>query len=553
MSSRKAFNRLKLGPIVGHTDETSTQIWIQVFDDPDRYRLRVKGVGLFPFESTEQRLGIALEFRTAVARGIGLRPDWQYHYDILRNGRAISSSKGTFRTMPANQSLTNLLFCIVSCNSLLNDGAWNALRSFVKNSKPHFIVMMGDQVYIDDDNLNVFEKFFSSSSHDRRKALENKYHENWSRNTVKEVMTNVPIYMMWDDHDIRDGWGSMASDSNTLIQQYPKGEDIFKKCKTYFEDVRDVYWHFQGCHNPLKFNGQLLPNYIESPPQHNQRYAMPYSFRCGKLVVAVLDSRGERDVFRKDLPILGPRQWQFIDELIETLPKDVDALAIMTPTPIASLDPEGQVLKLMGERTDDIESFKKGDFEELFNPKSTDGVSGLLGAVGIHTIRRIGPLGLIIGINTSRFRSSNINEIRDQWSHKYSRSEQLSLLHTAAKARFTNRDLVSPRSLIFLSGDIHAGCIYDMTFTDPPCKITSITSSGISTFEQVDHNLGIGTLVDEDFEVAPGIRSKLRELVMNYNFGVIQVIPAISGAEVVTTLAHEGNSYTLGLDIGDLL
>jgi len=28
----------------------------------------------------------------------------------------------------------------------------------------------------------------------------------------------------------------------------------------------------------------------------------------------VLESRSERDIFRKDFPILGPEQWQFIDQ-----------------------------------------------------------------------------------------------------------------------------------------------------------------------------------------------------------------------------------------------
>jgi len=39
-------------------------------------------------------------------------------------------------------------------------------------------------------------------------------------------------------------------------------------------------------------------------------------------MVLVLDSRGERDVFRKQYPILGARQWQFIDEVLARLPAD---------------------------------------------------------------------------------------------------------------------------------------------------------------------------------------------------------------------------------------
>jgi hypothetical protein len=53
MSARRRVRRLKLGPIVGHTDDSSSRVWIQVGDDLSHYALRVRDVGLFPFESTE--------------------------------------------------------------------------------------------------------------------------------------------------------------------------------------------------------------------------------------------------------------------------------------------------------------------------------------------------------------------------------------------------------------------------------------------------------------------------------------------------------------------
>lgn len=547
MSSRRVVNRLQLGPIVGHTDENSSRIWIQVFDDPGKYHLRVKGIGLFPFKSTEAPLGLALEFRTAIAVAEGLRSDWRYNYNILRKGRFIPGAKGSFRTMPNNGSMANIIFCAISCNAIFSDkgktdGAWEAFSKFVKEAKPHFITMMGDQVYIDEDKRDIFTKFVKSSSQERRKALAEKYHENWSRKIVKEVMANVPIYMMWDDHEIRDGWGSLASDSKIMLQEYPRGSDIFLKSKTFFEDARDVYWHFQICHSPLGPPGPTLPNYIGSPPDHDLRVAMPYMFRCGRLLVLMLDSRGERDVFRKDLPVLGPRQWQFIGNVFDTLPDSVDALTVMTPTPIASMDPKGQVQKLMGERTDDVESFKKGDFEGLFDPHSPGGAKDFVKAVADH-------YGIPVG--SVSFRAHSINEVRDQWSHRFSRPEQISLLRAADKARLTNRIAGSPRDLIFISGDIHIGCIFDITFSNTGYKAASLTSSGISTV--ADSPIQIGALIDDDFDVTSGIRSSLREAVKEFNFGVVQVIPTGSGAEIVPSLAHEGNSFTIGLDIADLL
>src|SRR5688500_4699884 len=112
MPRSRSAKRLKLGPIVGHTEHTSTKIWIQVSDDPNRYAVRVEGAGLFPFVSTEvgQR-----EFGTAVAKVVGLRPDWSYNYRVVRMGRFVSEARGSVRTMPSPSSMTPILFCAISC------------------------------------------------------------------------------------------------------------------------------------------------------------------------------------------------------------------------------------------------------------------------------------------------------------------------------------------------------------------------------------------------------------------------------------------------------
>jgi hypothetical protein len=544
--SRRAINRLQLGPVVGHTDEVSARVWIQAFDDPARYSLRVQGAGFYPFVSTE---GGRLEFNTGIAAAVGLRPEWQYRYSVLRLGRLIHGAGGSFRTMPQDSSMASLLFCAISCSSAEEDGLWDPFGRFVEDSLPQFVLMMGDQVYLDEDEPDVFEAHFESTSSVRRRAMAEKYRLNWSRDPVRRVLANVPTYMVWDDHDARDGWGSSAGDSPTLLARHPRGEEIFRKSTAYFEDARDVYWHFQGCHNPVPQGvvDPVLPNYIDGPVERGRRRAMPFVFRCGRLVVLVLDSRGERDAFREEFPVLGAEQWQFIDQVFANLPADVEALAVVTPTPIASIDPDGQVMKLMGDRTDDVEAFKRGDLEGLLNPKSTESKKDLLlAAAGARLTRLSGR-----PVNLGSFKVSNIDEARDQWSHKFSRPEQADLLRKTGLARLSNRVTGSPRQLMFLSGDIHNGCIFDVSVLKPRYKASSLTSSGISKVE--GRTLAVGVFVDEDFAVAPGIRSTLREVVPDFNFGVVQVIPTGSGATLHGAVAHEGNAFALGVDLADLL
>ena len=339
MRSRGRVNRLRLGPVVGHTDDASSRVWIQVVDDPARYALRVEGAGIFPFQSTE---GGVLEFRTAIAVAAGLRPEWQYRYSVLRLGRRMPGGSGSFRTMPPPGSMANILFCPISCNAIDKGlGSWRPFSEFVDRSLPNFVLMMGDQLYMDEDKPDTFDEELDSSPARRREAMAEKYRLNWSRDPVNRVLANVPTYMMWDDHDIYDGWGSSAGNSPTLAAKHPKGAEIFATLNAYFEDARDVYWHFQGCRNPQPGDiaDPAFPNYVSEPPLHGTRRAMPFAFRCGRLALLVLDSRGDRDVFRDDLPALGPEQWAFIEHLFANLPPDVEALAVVTPTPIASIGP----------------------------------------------------------------------------------------------------------------------------------------------------------------------------------------------------------------------
>lgn len=558
MPVRKPARRLRLGPVVGHTDDTSSRVWVQVRagDDPSQYALRVEGIGSFPFVSTE---GGANEFGTAIAVAFGLRPDMRYRYRIARRGRFVFGAGGSFRTMPPPGSMTNLLFCAISCNLVETDGAWQQLAEFIESSQPSFLLMMGDQVYMDDDVPDVFRKHLDSDPGVRRKAMVEKYRENWSRTVVAKVLANVPTYMVWDDHDICDGWGSNAGHSPTMAEKHPRGAKIFEKCNAYFEDARDVYWHFQFCHNPMPWDFRdpvastladpAFPNYVAGPPLHGQRAGMPYVFRCGRLVVMVLDSRGERDVFRKELPILGARQWQFVDEVLARLPENADALAVVTATPIASQDPDGAAQRLFGERTDDIEAFKRGDEENTLHKKSTkDDVKQILLTISnAHLSRAAGQQ-----FNLGNFLVSNIDEARDQWCHRFARAEQADLLRKAAKAREANRAPGARRELLFVSGDIHIGCTFEISFSKPECTALSLTASGISAIESDTQPL-VGVFVDQEFDVAKGIRSKLGNVVNQFNFGVIQVQPNGRGAKVFGSVAHEGSSLAIGVDAKDLL
>jgi len=62
----------------------------------------------------------------------------------------------------------------------------------------------------------------------------NLYCERWSQPEPARMLASIPTVMMWDDHDIFDGWGS-----------YPEGVN---KCDVYqgiFASARDNFRAFQ--------------------------------------------------------------------------------------------------------------------------------------------------------------------------------------------------------------------------------------------------------------------------------------------------------------------
>ena len=136
---RRTSSRLIAGPIVGHTDDASTRIWIQAGGHPEEYALRIPGRGVFPFISTE---GPELEFGTAIAVADGLQPEHRYSYNVLRRGRVVPGGHGSVRTMPRPGAMADVLFVTISCSDRSDDGAWLELEQFVRDQQPRFILMV---------------------------------------------------------------------------------------------------------------------------------------------------------------------------------------------------------------------------------------------------------------------------------------------------------------------------------------------------------------------------------------------------------------------------
>ncbi len=100
-------------------------------------------------------------------------------------------------------------------------GVLDWLRLFADQFDPHRIWALGDTCYSDGiGELNfvkqVYDKTGWHNNWDLRKDLLSLYRLNyryhWSFEPMQALMRNYPHIAMWDDHEIRDGYGSDAND-----------------------------------------------------------------------------------------------------------------------------------------------------------------------------------------------------------------------------------------------------------------------------------------------------------------------------------------------------
>ncbi|MGE3986052.1 MAG: alkaline phosphatase D family protein [Dehalococcoidia bacterium] len=504
-------NPLRLGPIVGHTDTSSSRVWIHVDGVLDGWRLVVEGFAPVPFAATHPQN----EFCTGLAAITGLQPDQTYDYSIEKD--EVWLAGGRIRTMPVAALADAIDFVTLSCDDDREPNAWQRLYERIEERPPRFILMVGDQTYADEGEEDLWQMHLDSPPEERRQAFVRKYEKLWAIEPIRTIMASVPIYMTWDDHDIRDGWGSFAADSATLAAQSPEAQAIHDRYYAYFADAADAYFHFQACRNP----GEALA----------ESKARPFAFRCGRLLMVVLDSRGGRDFARPELPVSGPEQWQWIEELVAGIPDDVDAIGVATAVPIVDLDPEGRVHRFFKDRTDDIDRLAEGDAERVDELlyKRDNPLSGFASLIAGFTVDSDFKVAKALG-----FRVSDLDDVRDKWSYGGNRAEQERLLRTFARACFEGRPAGKPRSLFFLGGDIHVGAVFNIDFAEPAMRASCVVTSGIAKNAPIPEVKGV--LVDEDFEVAPGIHAELDSVVNKVNFAETRVVFGAGTAEVSSAI-----------------
>jgi hypothetical protein len=147
-------------------------------------------------------------------------------------------------------------FAYASCNGfsdyrLMNTAEnpyrlWDLMKSEHDSAPFAALLMGGDQVYADSiwsaieplqkwNELGIDEKIKRQATVDMKKKIDRFYSElyvsRWNQPQVAQILATIPSVMMWDDHDIFDGWGSYPE----KLTNCPVYQAIYGAAKKYFE------------------------------------------------------------------------------------------------------------------------------------------------------------------------------------------------------------------------------------------------------------------------------------------------------------------------------
>lgn len=364
--------------IIGHTTPTSVRLWFRV-SEPGEYWLVVSRHPL-PTEGKPQLIVISdsapgdrgasprHEFRiihptyiqeivtdaivpvsgnperdlTQVVDLENLEPDTRYYYALFHSNRETPWELGqveplSFQTFPEDPQ--DLNFGIYSCHqpyegeTLTDLEMWDRFYQELSQVNARLVLATGDQVYVDAHaELSIWEwlRQVQDKNPTRSEMISwyrDIYRGYWGIPQVQRLFRSFPIYTIWDDHEIVDGWGSYTlPELAGLLDRSWQLRDLEEQLRLAYEmfaAATQVYREYQHSHNP---------------PTDENSHQFDYGFDCGSYAFYLLDMRGHRDFNREELRTLGVEQWQrFKTWLSDRRSLRSQVLFIVSPVPVVHL------------------------------------------------------------------------------------------------------------------------------------------------------------------------------------------------------------------------
>jgi hypothetical protein len=316
-----------LGPFLGHVTTSSIKIWLHL-ERADTQRVFISlhpGKLGAPAAATAELAFAPDNVFTDCATVTGLTPDTRYFYRLWRDAThsdplpldGLKDEELRFWTL-SDDPERQIDFVVMSCHNptvATADGhegfaMWADLPQVIareSNNAVRFALLVGDQVYGDDWE----DRLLGEPTEQGRLALYlEAYRKFWSHIHYRRVMCALPAVMIWDDHDITDGWGSRTASFVGATSEFKA------PWKRLFAAAFKAFSVMQASRNP-------------APLAADPAEGLDFCFRAGPWGFVFLDLRTNRNLRLERLHT--DAQLQRIKDWIEQNKAELRALFVVSP------------------------------------------------------------------------------------------------------------------------------------------------------------------------------------------------------------------------------
>ena len=334
-----------LGPILGFEEGDFYTVCFLSDPLPEKVKLQLKmGVLAAPVDFKEAgRVGGKVFWRAEFTLSVPAKGS-QASYAIELNGKPLANAQSASWSfyVPGEGEEPRILY--TSCNGfssakLARDtekpyALWERmakLQSPKKNPGPEagpyaLMLMGGDQVYADEiwesgrcpllrewSHLGAQAQQKAQVSPALAKEIEDFYNglylDRWKAKDMANMLAAIPSVMMWDDHDIFDGWGSYPSQRHNC--------PVFQKV---FLEASRVFQVFQlRCSTRSRLNAN----------PDREHFSLRLQFR--EYHILALDNRAERTIEQ----IMSRDHWDDVKQYLDALPaQDLKNLLVLSGVPV---------------------------------------------------------------------------------------------------------------------------------------------------------------------------------------------------------------------------
>ncbi|WP_089720796.1 alkaline phosphatase D family protein [Candidatus Entotheonella palauensis] len=266
---------------------------------------------------------------------------WQYTFgvDLDRAGSGLTYTIGQ-QTWPLHlPALPQLRIAFTSCNGEAQDtllGAhdtqrnerWRHLADEHAADPFHLLIQGGDQLYADDvwREVPALAAWRQLDGHAQQLAdwtpemaegaadfYFDRYCRLWSQPDLAPLLASIPSLMMWDDHDIFDGWGSHAPE----LQGCPVFQGLWTVAREFFA-------LFQ-----LGTASKALPDMFGDPDGRHFGHAVT----LGEVGIIMADLRSERTPNR----VMGGLGWAWLQQTLKQM-ASCQQVFLISSVPVVHLD-----------------------------------------------------------------------------------------------------------------------------------------------------------------------------------------------------------------------